>query len=208
MKEIIRVEKKIVNKDGSFKYATVEQVIFSDCKDAIRAFSKKCVSGLAWTKNNFEYEDYEQAARMEIIKMFDVYDEAHSFSSMVNTRLDQLYIYLLRYYGNQKRAMNNMHDDGTVSYNEVRLSDSYSDNMEYYDIIGFEDESMIKSNYALAIEECSKKLDDKEKRILAFLLHENETKFEFAKKIGLSRPTLDKKIEYIRHLLKQELKTA
>lgn len=199
------LKKKIVMKNGKFEYATVETVIFKYSENAVQAFAKKCVSGLAWTKNNFDYEDYVQAARMEIITMFDVYDEVHPFSSMVNTRLDQLYIYLLRYYGNKKRAMNNSYDDGTIAYNEVRLNDSYDENSSFEDLIGFEDEAFRQSNVLLAVEECFKKLDDKEKKILNFLIEENKTKFEFANEIGLSRPTLDKKINYIRGIIKELL---
>lgn len=202
IKDVIRIEKKIVMKNGDFKFATVEEVIFNDCEKAINAFAKKCVSGLSWTKNDFDYEDYVQSARMEIITMFDIYDEEHVFSSMVNTRLDQLYVHLLRYYGNKKRSMNNVNDEGSISYNEVRLSDKYSENYDYEDIIGVQDNEIGRSNILLAIEECSKMLNDKEKAILAFLIKESETKFEFAKKIGMSRPTLDTKIKYIRNLLK------
>lgn len=207
-KQMNNLEKKIVMKNGKVEYATVETVIFKHSNEAIKAFAKKCVKNLAWTKNDFEYEDYVQAARMEVITMFDVYDEVHPFSSMLNTRLDQLYVYLLRYYGNKKRAMNNAYGDGVIAYNEIRLDDIYGDNMEYYDIIGSEDSSLTKSNYSMVIENCAKKLNDKEKRILAFLLHENETKFDFAKKIGMSRPTLDKKINQIRDMLKAELQVA
>ena len=207
-KEIIRVEKKIVKKNGEFEYATVEKVIYNHCDKAVRAFAKKCVAGLAWTKNNFELEDYEQAARMEIITMFDVYDEIHTFSSMLNTRLDQLYIHFLRYFGNQKRSMNNSLSDGNIAYNEVRLQDSYDDGMSYEEIIGTGIDEMNKSNCFMAIEECAKKLDDREKKILSFLINENKTKMEFAKELGITRPTLDTKIKYIRSILKDYLKTA
>lgn len=208
-------QKKIVMRNGKFEYATVETVIYKHCKDAINAFAKKCVSGLYWTKNNFDYEDYVQAARMEIITMFDVYDEVHSFSSMVNTRLDQLYIYLLRYYGSKKRAMNNMYDEDVIAYNEVRLNEHYcngnsnsTSSLNYEDVIGFEDEHMKKSNVHLAIKEVYKALNDKDKKILDFLIEESKTKFEFATEIGLSRPTLDKRINNIRDLLKKYLQIA
>ena len=60
----------------------------------------------------------------------------------------------------------------------------------------------------LAIKECANDLSDNDKRILAFLINQNEAKIDFAKRIGISRPTLDKKINLIRQMLKEKIYVA
>lgn len=205
-----RLEKKIIMSNGTVKYATVEEVIFNDFSKAISAFAKKSLNGLAWTMNNHDFEDYEQIARMEIMKMFDVYDEVHSFSAMVNTRLDQLYTYLLRYYGNLKRSMNNKEDrkENRISYTAVELDGDYCENYTMAEVIGDLDDLIADTEINLAIKECANDLSDNDKRILAFLINQNEAKIDFAKRIGISRPTLDKKINLIRQMLKEKIYVA
>lgn len=207
-----RLEKKIVLTNGKFVMATVEEAVFKHADQAIRAFAKRTYESLAWTQNGYDLEDYIQVARMEVIKMFDVYDEVHTFSSMFNTRLDQLYIYLLRYYGNQKRSMEDRdiekNGNKRVSYGAVSLQSTYDEDQEHADVIGFLDEDLVNVDYKLALEACLHKMDEVEKQILAFLIEENEAKFDFAKRIGMSRPTLDKKIKQVRELLKSHLEIA
>ena len=205
-----RLEKKIRMSNGTVKYATVEEVIFNDFSKAISSFAKKSLNGLAWTMNNHDFEDYEQIARMEIMKMFDVYDEVHSFSAMVNTRLDQLYTYLLRYYGNLKRSMNNKEDrkENRISYTAVELDGDYCENYTMAEVIGDLDDLIADTEINLAIKECANDLSDNDKRILAFLINQNEAKIDFAKRIGISRPTLDKKINLIRQMLKEKIYIA
>ena len=207
-----RLEKKIVLGNGKYVYATVEEAVFNHADKAIKAFAKRCENSLAWTQNGYDLEDYIQVGRMEVIKMFDVYDEVHTFSSMFNTRLDQLYIYLLRYYGNQKRSMEDRdiekNGEKRVSYKPLSLQSMYDEDKEYSEVIGFLHDDMINVDYKYAIESCLHNMDETDKQILAFLIEESEAKFDFAKRIGMSRPTLDKKIKQIRQILKSKLEIA
>lgn len=211
------LQKKLILTDGNGNkvvYGTVEDAIYKYANKAVEAFARKCIKSLAWTHNGLDLEDYEQIARMEIVQLFEIYDEIHSFSSLYNTKMDQLYIHLLRYYGNQKRSMEDSNravkEDGEkrVSYKPLELNSMYDEDKEYTEVIGFLSEEMMSIEYKLAIEKCLEIFDEKEKEILAFLIEEDEAKFNFAKRIGLSRPTLNKKIDYIRETLKTYLEIA
>lgn len=200
------LKKKIVDSKGKVEYLTIEELLEkSYCKKAIKAFARNCNYKLSWTQNGYDIEDYEQLAIIEIAKLFDIYDEVHSFSALMNVRFDQYEIFLARKYGNQKRGMANKERKSGVVYTSVNINDVNEQGDSLEDIIGKEDKNYSMLDFKLSIEKCLNNLNKLEKEIFTFLINQNEMKIEFAERMQMSRPTLDKKIAELRRKLKKEL---
>lgn len=186
--------KNIVFSNGTCKEMNIEQLCIQ-FEDMIYKFAYKCVGSLKGFKNNVEeFEDFYQQGMIELVKVFELYDEKHCFSTLLQIRLDNALKYNLRKYSFKKRVVN----DSLISLNMIS-----DDGRSYEDVVGDRDFCLEEIENKLDILMILQELNEEEKEIFKFLLEQEKTKLQLSKELNISRPTLDNRIELVRDKVKR-----
>lgn len=191
------MSKNIIFSDGTVKKMEVEE-LFEHFEDMIHKFAHKCVGS---TKNNFsnvnDFDDYMQMGNMELMKAYQLYDEKHCFSTLLQIRLNNAYHYNLRKLNFYKRKT-----DSTI----ISLNRKTEENKSVEELYGQDDLHLSNIEVKLDLSYIFSKLDPQEIKIFLFLLEQEKTKIQLAKELGITRPTLDSRISLLRDKIKKLMK--
>ena len=141
--------------------------------------------------NLMEYDDFYSEGMLCMIEVYNKYKPINTFNTALHKSLDNLKIDLIRKINAKKRKT----DQSVVSF-DMELEDEECDSLQ-------EVEGDIDKNFGLMefnedISNAISKLTREEKIIFNFLLDNESTKRVLAKKLKISRPTLDARISKVK----------
>jgi RNA polymerase sigma factor (sigma-70 family) len=173
---------------GEERVQMTKEEVIKQFDGMIKKFATSCTIEIPQsTNNNYEREDYISIGQLTLLEALETYNvEMASFSTYLTNKLRGAKTNMLIALGSQKR------DDrgfGTVSLNATG-----DEGEEVSEVIGNIDEDFEDMEMAMDIRVLLSALTDEEKLIFNFLYQENQTKMEFAKKLGIQRSTLDRRI--------------
>lgn len=207
-------KKLILTNEGLFEMGVEELLPMFD--NILKKFSHKCVNSFKKYKNNtYDYDDYYQIGTLELMSAFDKYnhDKGATFFTHLHRELHHRMIMIARELEAEKRKVDQL----------VYLNEEVDDGCEISNIIGKKDtyftekklETLLKENLTeterLLIAIHFKKSINKSKGIyknsldytIRMMVEDNTlfdespsfNKAELAEHLGISRPTLNKRIE-------------
>lgn len=178
----------IIRISGEERVQMTKEQILKQFDGMIKKFATNCLMEIPQsTNNNYEREDYISIGQLTLLEALETYDiEAASFSTYLTNKLRGAKTNMMINLGSKKR------DDR--GFGIVSLNATGDEGEEVSEVIGSIDEDFSDSEMAIDVMDLLSNLTTEEKLIFDFLYQESQTKMEFAKKLGIQRSTLDRRI--------------
>lgn len=193
------LKKKLVfwiNETRVEKELTFEEMLKYDnnyCERIIRTFAKTSYNKVKNMHNNImSKEDFYAEGLARAFYCFKMYNADKSFVPYLQTGLDQWWCDYTKSVFANKRKNNS---DVVYEYS-AQLEEDGILNCET--VYGINKNSIDTFEISEDLEDAITKLNDEEKKIMDFLLNQEMTKKMFANELGITRPTLDTRIQNVR----------
>lgn len=173
---------------------TEREMSLEDCiehfNDAISKWAYECHLCVKDVSHNvMEFDDFYNEGMICLIKVYKNYKSINTFCTALHKSLDNLRVDLLRRINTKKRKT-----ESTLVSFDMELEDGAF----LKDIEGGIDESFSDMELYNDIENALSKLSNEERSIAMFLLNAESTKTLLAEELGMSRPTLNTRIEKVK----------
>ncbi|GAA0092967.1 hypothetical protein UT300009_29970 [Paraclostridium bifermentans] len=190
-KLVFWIDEKRVEADLTF-----EEMLNYDnkyCERVIRTFAKKCYEKVKNMHDNImTKEDFYAEGLARAFYCYEMYNADKSFVPYLQTGLDQWWCdYTKSIFANKRRNTSNVVYEYSAQLEEEGL-------LNCDNCCGDDEHSIGLFEISEDLEDALEKLNDEEKKIMEFLINQETTKKIFADELGITRPTLDTRIQNVR----------